>query len=386
MKTEISDTNIDWEKNQSQTIDLLRFPLVICVVFIHMFPYITLVTNMDFPMLSSHGIYNILGIIFSNVLPSIAVPSFFLFSGYLFFANFKDWSWNGYKEKLRRRVKSLLIPYLLWNLIPIIMDLIRQIILAIKNNSYNFTNLCIPKISVMQLFIENCRINTNLNLCGGTTYMSYPLNLSLWFLRDLIIVCILTPIIYYLIKKTRLGIILIFALGYIINITIPIPGFSFVSLFFFSLGAYFAINGINIAKFSRRYSTFCIPISIVLLIVCTFTLNRYLLDIFIIIGIFAAFAIASNLIEKYNVKPNTFLVKSSFFIYASHFIDVLIWETPVSFCKKLLGRFVIGNETYIQQCASYLLAPFLAIGICLLGYYLLSRFMPKLCGILCGNR
>ena len=181
-------------------------------------------------------------------------------------------------------------------------------------------------------------------------------------------------------------IILIFALGYIINITIPIPGFSFVSLFFFSLGAYFAINGINIASFSRRYSAFCIPISIVLLIVCTITLNRYFLDIFIIIGIFAAFAIASYLIEKYNVKPNTFLVKSSFFIYASHFIEVLIWETPVSFSKKLLGRFVIGNETYIQQCASYLLAPFLAIGICLLGYYLLSRFMPKLCWILCGNR
>lgn len=367
MKTEIYDTNIDWVKNQSQTIDLLRFPLVICVVFIHIFPDITLVTDTDFPILSSQCLYNVFGIIFSNVLPCIAVPSFFLFSGYLFFANFKDWSWNGYKGKLRKRVKSLLIPYLLWNLIPLFIGIILQIIISVKNHqSFNHIYNCL---------LSNSRWNP-----------LQPTNVPLWFLRDLIIVCILTPIIYYLIKKTRLGIILIFALGYIINITIPIPGFSFVSLFFFSLGAYFAINGINIAKFSRRYSTFCIPISIVLLIVCTITLNRYLLDIFIIIGIFAAFAIASYLIEKYNVKPNTFLVKSCFFIYASHFVDVLIWETPVSFSKKLLGRFVIGNETYIQQCASYLLAPFLAIGICLLGYYLLSRFMPKLCGILCGNR
>lgn len=386
MKTEICDTNIDWAKNQSQMIDLLRFPLVICVVFIHIFPDVTKVADVDYPLLSSRGLYNILGIILSNVLPNIAVPSFFLFSGYLFFANFKDWSWNGYNEKLGRRVKSLLIPYLLWNLIPVIMDVIRPLIFAIRNNSQNLTNLCIPKISVWQIFIENNRIDTNLNICGGATYSSYPLNLPLWFLRDLIVVCILTPIIYYLIKKTRLGIILIFALGYIFNITIPIPGFSFVSLLFFSLGAYFAINSLNIAKFSRRCSMFITPIFTVLLIVCTLFQNRYLLDIFIIVGIFAVFAITSYLIERYNVKPNRFLVKSCFFIYASHFIEVLIWETPVSFSKKLLGRFVIVNETYIQQCASYILAPFLAISICLLGYYLLSRFVPKLCGVLCGNR
>lgn len=41
------------------------------------------------------------------------VPFFFMISGYLFFRTYQSCKW---REKLQSRVKSLLVPYLLWNI------------------------------------------------------------------------------------------------------------------------------------------------------------------------------------------------------------------------------------------------------------------------------
>lgn len=50
----------------------------------------------------------------SEGLASACVPLFYFLSGYLFFARW-TFTWNGYKSKLRRRMWSLLVPYILWN-------------------------------------------------------------------------------------------------------------------------------------------------------------------------------------------------------------------------------------------------------------------------------
>ena len=45
-------------------------------------------------------------------LSQIAVPGFFVISGYLFFRNF---TWKKLPQKWRRRIRSVLIPYIVWN-------------------------------------------------------------------------------------------------------------------------------------------------------------------------------------------------------------------------------------------------------------------------------
>ena len=42
----------------------------------------------------------------------IAVPGFFVISGYQFY---RDFDWGKLKSKWQRRVKSLLVPYIVWN-------------------------------------------------------------------------------------------------------------------------------------------------------------------------------------------------------------------------------------------------------------------------------
>lgn len=181
---------------------------------------------------------------------------------------------------------------------------------------------------------------------------------------------------------------MVFLLGlcFLLHIMIPIPGFDFKTFFFFSIGAYFAIEAKNIAEYARRFNYFYIPAAIILLIACTMLQDKYLMGIYIICGVFASFALCSFLIEKYKIKPIAVLVNSCFFVYAFHPIRIFILETPRTVCRKVLERFIIGNSTYIQLSISYLLTPFLTAAMCVGIYYLLKRFAPKLTAVLTGNR
>lgn len=118
------NTYLSWDKLQFETIDVLRFPMAVMVMFIHMNPNVVNLIDADFDLFSGHGLFNVSAILLSHVISAIAVPTFFLISGFLFFVNFKTWSWDGYKKKMKHRVKSLLIPYFLWNLIPFILTVV----------------------------------------------------------------------------------------------------------------------------------------------------------------------------------------------------------------------------------------------------------------------
>lgn len=52
-----------------------------------------------------------------SVVCGVNVPAFFCISGYLFFRNLDKWDWSVFGQKLRRRISTLLLPYLLWNIV-----------------------------------------------------------------------------------------------------------------------------------------------------------------------------------------------------------------------------------------------------------------------------
>ena len=93
------------EKLQSDTITWLRFPLIVGVVFIH--DNITLGQN--------SGVINPFWFdcvirLFSDVLPRVCVPLFFIISGFLFFYGVKNLRLS-YVNKVKRRFRTLFIPY-----------------------------------------------------------------------------------------------------------------------------------------------------------------------------------------------------------------------------------------------------------------------------------
>jgi len=77
--------------------------------------------------------------------------------------------------------------------------------------------------------------------------MNYgPFVLPLWFLRDLIVMAFISPIIYYLAKYAKIWGLVVLFLFYYTNIWIEIPGYStrffLTAFFFFSIGAFFSID------------------------------------------------------------------------------------------------------------------------------------------------
>ena len=73
---------------ESATIDWLRFPLAVAVVYIHNFgsSVFDLKSIYSNPT-SAESIYNFIRIFISNIGTHFAVPTFFMFSGFLFFYN-----------------------------------------------------------------------------------------------------------------------------------------------------------------------------------------------------------------------------------------------------------------------------------------------------------
>lgn len=103
----------------SKTFTLLRFPLLIGVVMIHCD-----ITAQLHPELRNQWAGDVM-YLFSNVIGRFSVPMFFIISGYLFFRN-GVFDTSIYIAKLRSRVNTLLIPYLLWNLIGFIYFVIKH--------------------------------------------------------------------------------------------------------------------------------------------------------------------------------------------------------------------------------------------------------------------
>ena len=87
----------------SSAISWMRFPLIFMIVLLHCYCAI-----------DAHGHHNFFQLVypFGLLLGETGVPAFFFVSGFLFFYSHKS-----YSDKLKSRVKSLLIPYVFWNAI-----------------------------------------------------------------------------------------------------------------------------------------------------------------------------------------------------------------------------------------------------------------------------
>ena len=170
----------------SRSITLLRFPLCVAVVFIHSFgqPVEYDLNYMQTNPIEGYSIFNYIRICFSHILPNVAVPTFFLISGYLFFGGMEDtWNWADWLCKIKKRGISLLIPYLLWNMIAIIPKYASQIIklpppLELLKGILN--------LKWIHLFWDS-HIMTHVyyNWLGKPVVNTGPVNVPLWFIRDL---------------------------------------------------------------------------------------------------------------------------------------------------------------------------------------------------------
>lgn len=305
------------EQLQTNTLSALRFPLIIGVVFIHS-RFTDIITQEGIISLTRDifPIYTLLSNLISNVFSRISVPLFFAISGYFFFYRVNILNVHVYIYKLKRRLKSLLIPYIIWNFIVIL------ILLAAE--------LCIPE---MMSGLKKSITKWNITDWFYNLY-AVPISYQFWFIRDLILLCIFSPIIYYGIKYGKRPFILALSILWIFDLWPNIPGFSIVGIFSFSVGAYFSINQINFITILSKNTTILGSLYVILSILEVTIVQQswltYYHNINMIIGMSFLTALFAKLQIKGHKVENPILTKSSFFIFAYHVMPlVLIFNTSL---------------------------------------------------------
>ena len=375
----------------STTIDWLRFPLVIAVIFIHSGG----LKEIDLDYLHANpftleSMYDFIRITFSHIGTHFAVPVFFMISGYLFFYKLKEWNLSVYKSKLAKRFKTLFIPYMLWYCICIFMGIIIRtggVVLKGKPIEYIWSPLIEKGILSIFWDCETWGLNYT-NWFGYSVPESSPILVPLWYIRDLMVVILFTPLIYQLIKKFKLYFVSILGLCYLSFVFIPIHGFSACGFFWFSLGAYFSTNNKSMVDSFYRFRIPASILAIVMLIPliwmngrsgdgATTTVSTILYPFYVIGAVISSICLASYLLRRKKVGVNKKLVRSTFFIYLLHPF-VLLFMVRVN---KLSISF-----NYVWQSIIYLIIPVVTAMICVWLFNLLNKYTPQLLSVLVGNR
>jgi uncharacterized membrane protein len=349
---------------QSEVVDATRFPLIVLVVFIHMLAAEEKPVPLDF---SFSNLYTFFTEFLSHNIGVMAVICFFFYSGYFFFFKINTFNFSAYGNQLKKRIFTLLIPYLLWNMINISAIYLKNYGLSFFHFPYDESYAVLQSQSLFMLF--------------WTSPIDYPL----WFVRDLMCMSIIAPVFYFMIKYLKGYTVLLLAIAYVCALSVNVPGFHPRTIMFFGAGAYFGIYKKNFLLFFKKYQRIIMPLAIALLIAATLyngePAHIYLINAFSVFGI-GAILIAMNFLIEKNIKIKKtllYLSGASFFIYALHLIYITGWVKG-SFEK--LSFFSVE----IRMVIMYFTAPIIILAVCLGIYFFVKKLSPPLLSVLVGGR
>lgn len=335
----------------SQKIKVLNLLLIVLVVYIHSY---YLEAENGHPIALS--IQRICG---GNGLSCIANPLFFTISGFLFFngiSHVKDCM-----SKIRKRMRTLLIPYILWNCIFLLWYI------ALQN---------IPSIGG---FINSDMVS---KIFGGSIIQELyellitPAAFQLWFLRDLIIMVICSPLLYLMCKYMKWWTPILWAL--------LLPWARVSGTPYFTLGGcialYCSLEKISNCLRGEQLAAFTL-IYLGNAVAQIFDSPHHPYISFVVCLCGMAFIWKSyDYITCIHPEKIEFLcpfLGYSFFIYCSH-------EPAFNIIKKL-GLKILGIHEW-SLILLYIINPLIMCAAAIGVAKILQKFLPKMYGILTGGR
>ena len=373
----------------SESINMLRFPLAILVVFVHGFGADIDIAQLHTSGLTGAAVFDYVRLFFSVVISRSAVPIFFIISGYLFFLKVEEYCRQVYVNKLKKRWYSLVIPYFAWNILFMLWTLMfigGGILLHGKPwngiSNYFFQNGC------FHMFWNSGVWGERTTWLGVETHNSGPVLLPFWYMRDLIVMVVLSPVIFWLVRKTGALFIVLLMAVYAFDIRISWMSGTFMAAgLFFSLGSYFSIKKQSFTDVLWLWRYVILPLAIVLIVWQTYSgsqmgdaMSRMIHPWLVIIQSFAIILVASVMCRyQCCYLLNMKLAKTSFFIYAMH--------------PFILGRVITGihkimpmSDIWYVMTINYLAAPLTCVGICVGVYWGMRRCLPGVMRMLMGER
>lgn len=343
-----------YENNKyfSNKVILFNWVLTCLIVLMHAIP------NLRFGYEINHDTPFIY---FIYIISQLGVPVFFFMSGLLFYRKiiFRD-----IQNKLKRRVSTLLIPYIVWNAMFVLLFIILSK-LPIVGNLLNTSFKSLDFIYVCHLILDSTLT-------------------PLWFVKDLIIYTILSPVIYIIIKNRAIGIITLL-LSIFLNIIFE---FNYDSPLYW-MPVYFsgAIYGLYESSYAAKVNSifkggahclkYCMPMGLVAIMFASYMNFNYVH----IMRLFAPLVIwkCADLFF-YNYITNIFIPKEwmgyTFFIYCTHYFIILILQKGFAY--------LVPFPNQITLSILHLLSAFISITMLVIFAKLVAH--SKAYKFLTGNR
>lgn len=359
-------------KLTSTTIRQLRLPLCLMVVCTHA-RFVEVAGGKQLLAEGCFPVYTAVSTFISDLLVPAAVPLFFFISGYLFFQKPDAiFSRKIYVCKLKRRVGSLLIPYLFWNLAALVFFCLADLVFPEMRSGNTKSVINYDAADFLRAFYDTADADT-----------SHPICLQLWFVRDLMVVVVASPLVWLLLWRLRLAGLAALGLLWFSDLSTGIDGVSTVSFFFFSFGAYFSIANKDFITAARRawpYALFIFSITSVVCLLNLYNGNRwldFLYNLNIIAVMILMVAAVAAMAEK-EISVGNGIISANFFIYACHLI-------PLVTLKKMTLK-LFTPDTDCELLLLYFGCQVVIVAFCVYVYRLLKRLLPLFTAVIVGER
>lgn len=352
-------------KYLSNKLTFFSFWLIVFVVLLHSL-------NIDFS--TCNNLFCNLQYLLSHKLSQIAVPLFFIISGYLYFHKL------GLNCKIRlsffvvnnkKRIRSVLVPYILWCTLWFLFMYIIQCLPAIRSYFPQPLHEMSTKDKLLNLYY-------------------YPLNYPFWFLRELLTLFVISPLIFLLVKYLKwLFLILIIVVVLMLDELITFMGITLLSatpFFYFGLGAFFTLLKTPMRFNAKKVLAFLLIVVWLLLNIISLynekepflvkNLNHGFQILKDTIGCLALWYLYDLLNRKKQWKNYQFY-NYSFFIFAFHGIPTLI------LVKISMALF---KDDALSLFISYMIIVPSIIMLSIVIGMVLKKILPNFYNVLVGSR
>lgn len=350
---------VNVDANVSSRINLMRILLISGIVFVHI-PY----DPETSPFGGNYGAFDWLRVFLTEVIFRVGVPCLSAISGYLLFRRGAE-DFN-YRKTVATKTQTVLLPFLLWNTAVFLLVLTAQsqdMAAGYMPDLWSAT----PRETLSYLFATE----------------DLPVDIPLYFLRDLFVCILLSPLLAFFIRRYPLLTLgLLFTIAVLPAITIGIVLKKSI-LFSFSFGIYAALYKIDLKALDRH----ALPIASFLLVAAALLtsalyytgpdypiLADLLRNLMSIVGP-VAFWVLSAILVRTGIGTRLSQTGSlSFWIFCAHYpLLILFW--------------MVWNKTGIDYYPAFFIGSLFAAFLILVPTNaIVSRVQPGLYGVLTGGR
>ncbi len=359
----------------SRTIDVARILLIVGIVFLHYGMYPNFRANPFGGMsVDEHEVATFVNS-FLLFFFFATVPLLSVISGWLFFSFLDEPETRAAPalgKRIRARCLSLYLPLVIWNAIFIGMLLVLRAFVPDH-----------PVFAALNIDFDTATVWQYFNAVFAVDH--YPVAFQFWFVRDLFVTVLLSPLILWLIRHApRIGAAVLLA-AWLLNYDFEIFFRPDVAFFFF-LGGLIRAKRFEVRLSGRAVvallAAYLALVTLRALAPFVFEESTPLLSAFTramrLVGVLACWGLFLRIAQSRFGSLFARLGPFAFFLYAAHFplmaeVKRLLWE-------------LLPEVNDFWMVVHYLSSVSFTILLCLGGGFLLARFLPGAFALLNGGR